>query len=321
MYQLKDSSDKDFGLGFTHEEVIVDLARGRIFSYRDLPLYLYQIQTKFRDEPRPRSGLIRGREFMMKDLYSFHADKRDLDEFYEICAKAYGKIFNRCGLKTIRTKASGGVFTKELTDEFQVLSDGGEDEIIYCPHEDFAENKEIARKKEGNKCPVCGEELQKSNAIEVGNIFKFGTVYAEKMNMYFTDEKGNKKPVYLGSYGVGITRTMAAIVEVSHDDAGIIWPGSIAPFQAQLIAISDKQEVISRAEEVYQKLTKAGVEVLYDDRKDISAGEKFADCDLIGIPARLVVSEKTGQKIEWKERRKKESLVLDLAQVLKRFSI
>lgn len=332
MYQLKDSSKRDFGLGFTHEEIIVDLAKTFVKSWRDLPLYPYQIQEKFRDEPRPRSGLIRGRSFIMKDLYSLNADQKGLDDFYEKCAQAYAKIFERCGLKTIRTKASGGVFTKELTDEFQVLSDAGEDEIFYCPSGHFAENREITKKKEGDKCPLCDQKIKRSKAIEVGNIFKFGTVYAEKMNMYYTDEKGNKKPVYLGSYGVGITRTMAAVCEVSHDDTGIIWPKSIAPYQAQLIGISNQEIVISQAEEVYQELTKAGVEVLFDDRTDlpagrqVSAGEKFADCDLIGIPVRLVVSEKTlglrsgraGDKIEWKERKSDKTEILGLEQVVKK---
>ena len=321
MYKLKDSSNKDFGLGFTHEEVVVDLARSRIFSYRDLPLYLYQIQTKFRDEPRPRSGLLRGREFMMKDLYSFNAEKEGLDKFYEVCAGAYTKIYERCGLKAIRTKASGGVFTKELTDEFQVLSDGGEDEIFYCPsfakasegkalcH--FAENREIATKKEGDKCPLCDQKIKKSKAIEVGNIFKFGTVYAEKMNMYYADEKGNSKPVYLGSYGVGITRTMAAVCEVSHDEKGIIWPEQVAPFKVHLLVLSDESEVMSQAEKVYQNLQKAGIEVLFDDRTDVSAGEKFADADLIGIPVRLVVSEKVGKgRVEWKERDREKTEIL-----------
>jgi prolyl-tRNA synthetase len=339
MYQLKDSSDRDFALGFTHEEVTVDLARGRISSYRNLPLYLYQIQTKFRDEPRPRSGLIRGREFIMKDLYSFHRDQKDLDEFYETCAASYTKIFKRCGLETVRTKTGGGVFTRELTDEFQVISGGGEDLIFYCPSfaassaeaaakaekasEDkpgchFSENKEIAKIKEGDRCPVCGGKIKKARAIEVGNIFKFGTMYAEKMNMYYTDEKGNEKPVYLGSYGVGITRTMAAIVEVYYGDKGIVWPKAVAPFQCHLLVISDKRQVISRANEVYNELERAGIEVLFDDRIDVSPGEKFADCDLIGIPVRLVVSKKTGrEKIERKERDKENSEILDLHEVTK----
>jgi prolyl-tRNA synthetase len=257
----------------------------------------------------------------MKDLYSFNIDQKGLDEFYEVCASAYTKIFERCGLKAIRTKASGGVFTKELTDEFQILSEAGEDEIVYCPSQDFAENKEIAIKKEGDKCPNCGEKLKKSNAIEVGNIFKFGTVYAKKMNMYYTDEKGKKKPVYLGSYGIGITRTIATIAEVSHDEKGMIWPKSIAPYQVHLIVISDQEKVVSQGEEIYQTLERAGVEVLFDDRTDISAGEKFADCDLIGIPVRLVISEKTGEgKVEWKERALGKTEILSIEDAIRKLS-
>lgn len=318
MYQLKDSSARDFGLGFTHEEIIVDLGRNYIKSWRDLPQYLYQIQTKFRDEPRPRSGLIRGREFIMKDLYSFHKDQQDLDQFYEIVASAYTKIFAKCGLATVRTKAAGGVFTKELTDEFQVISAAGEDEIIYCPGGDFSENKEIAKVKEGKMCDLGHGPLKKVKTIEVGNIFKFGTLYAEKMGLYYTDKTGAKKPVFLGSYGIGITRTMAAVVEVFHDEAGIIWPAQVSPFECHLLVLSSEQAVLSRAEEVYEKLTKAGIEVLYDDRTDVTAGEKFADADLIGIPVRLVISDKTGkEKLEWKERAKKESRIISVDQVIR----
>jgi len=330
MYQLSDSSKKEFGLGFTHEEVACDLARSRIFSWRDLPRYPYQIQTKFRDEPRPRGGLLRTREFIMKDLYSFSPDQKSLDEFYEKCAVAYTKIFERCGLKTLRTKASGGVFTKELTDEFQVLAKDGEDEIIYCPHTaealrgkqncDFSQNWEIAKAKVGDKCPSCSAILTKSNAIEVGNIFKFGTFYADKMKMFYTDKNGKKQPVYLGSYGVGITRTMAAVAEVCRDEKGIIWPKSIAPYKVHLIVISDKQKVTGFADDVYEKLRKTGVDVLYDDREDVSAGEKFADADLIGVPVRLVISDKTSEKIEWKDRNKEKAEVLDVTQVIKKLS-
>lgn len=320
MYQLRDSSKKDFGLGFTHEEVIVDLAKNYIHSFRDLPMYPYQIQTKFRDEPRPRSGLIRGREFIMKDLYSFNADQKGLDEFYEDCAEAYTKIFNRCGLETVRTKASGGVFTKELTDEFQVLSQAGEDEIIYCPGGDFAENKEITKVKEGKMCDLGHGPLKRAKAIEVGNIFKFGTLYAEKMNLYYTDKNGQRLPVYLGSYGVGITRTMAALVEVYHDKRGIIWPKSVAPYQAHLLVISEEGRVKREAEDVYRKFQKAGIEVIFDDR-DESAGVKFADADLIGIPVRLVVSDKTPKgKVEYKERTKEKTEVLSFEEIGKRLS-
>ena len=318
MYRLSDSSKKEFCLGFTHEEVACDLARSRIFSWRDLPQYPYQIQTKFRDEPRPRGGLLRTREFIMKDLYSFSSDQKSLDEFYEKCATAYSKIFERCGLKTLRTKASGGVFTKELTDEFQVLAKDGEDEIIYCDKCDFSQNREIAKGKAGDKCPNCGAVLKKSNAIEVGNIFKFGTFYADKMRMSYTDKAGKKQPVYLGSYGIGITRTMGVVAEVCRDEKGIIWPKSIAPFGAHLLVISDKQKVKSFADDVYEKLQKAGVEVLYDDREDVSAGEKFTDCDLIGISVRLVISDKTGDKIEWKDRSSERTTLLSISEIIKK---
>lgn len=288
MYQMKDSSGKDVGLGFTHEEAMVDLVRTRANSYKDLPIYLYQIQTKFRDEPRPRSGLIRGREFLMKDLYSFSTSKEELDKFYETSASAYKKVFDRLGLTTVYTEAAGGVFTNENTHEFQVLSEAGEDTIFVCTKRDFAENKEIAQVKEGDKCPKCSGKIKEEKAIEVGNIFRFGTVYAEKMNMHFTDEDGKKKPVYLGSYGIGITRCLATIVEVSHDERGIIWPETVAPFQIHLISIGANEQ----AEKLYNKLVGEGKEVLFDDR-EVSAGIKLADADLIGIPERWVVSEKT----------------------------
>lgn len=288
MYQLKDSSGKDIGLGFTHEEPMVDLVRTRANSYKDLPIYLYQIQTKFRDEPRPRSGLLRGREFLMKDLYSFSSSKEELNKFYEIAAVAYKKVFDRLGLETVYTEAAGGVFTKENTHEFQVLSEAGEDTIYICDKCDFAVNKEIAKVDDGDKCPNCSGKIAEKLAIEVGNIFRFGTAYAENMGMNFTAEDGTKKPIYLGSYGIGITRSLATIVEVHHDDQGIIWPESVAPFQIHLISIGANPE----ADKLYEKLTKEGKEVLYDDR-EVSAGIKLADADLIGIPERWVVSEKT----------------------------
>ncbi len=288
MYQLKDSSGKEFGLGFTHEEPMVDLVRERIASYKDLPIYLYQIQSKYRDEPRPRSGLLRGREFLMKDLYSFSKNKEDLDRFYEICAGAYRKIFARVGLKTVYTEAAGGVFTKENTHEFQVVSPAGEDTIFVCDKCDFAQNKEIASVKNGDRCPNCTGQVKEERAIEVGNIFRFGTAYAENMGMYFLDEKGKKQPVYLGSYGIGITRTLATVVEIFHDDRGLVWPASIAPAQIHLISLGVDKE----ARELYENLITAGKEIIFDDR-DVSAGVKLADADLIGFPQRWVLSEKT----------------------------
>jgi len=312
MYQLKDSSGKDLGLGFTHEEPMVSLVRSRVNSYKDLPIYLYQIQSKFRDEPRPRSGLIRGREFLMKDLYSFNRSKEELDSFYEKAAEAYKKVFGRVGLQTIYTEAAGGVFTKENTHEFQVLSEAGEDTIFVCEKCDYSVNKEIATVKADDKCPKCGGKVKEERGIEVGNIFRFGTTYAESMNMNFTDEKGKKQPVYLGSYGIGITRTLAAIVEVHHDEKGIIWPASVAPAEIHLISLGDKEE----AEKLYKKLVQMRKEVLFDDR-DVSAGVKLTDADLIGIPERWVLSEKTlvERSVEVKKRNEEKSSLKNLTEI------
>lgn len=291
MYQLKDSSERDVGLGFTHEEPMIAMARDRIHSYKDLPLYIYQIQTKFRDEPRPRSGLIRGREFLMKDLYSFSRSKEELDEYYKVVAKSYKKVFDRIGLYTIYTEAGGGVFTKETTHEFQVLAKGGEDTIFYCENGDFSHNKEITILTEGDKCPKDGGRIKESKAIEVGNIFRFGDEMSKQMNFNFKDKDGKDKPIYLGSYGIGITRSMAAIVEVHSDERGIVWPKTVAPYDIHLINLGEGK-IRKDTDKMFEDLSKKGVDVLYDDREE-SPGVKLADADLLGIPERLVVSEKT----------------------------
>ena len=306
MYQFKDSSGKDVGLGFTHEEPMISMVRERISSYKDLPIYLYQIQSKFRDEPRPRSGLIRGREFLMKDLYSFTTSKEELDKYYEIVAKAYKKAFDRMGLDTVYTEAAGGVFTNENTHEFQVLTDGGEDTIFHCENGDFSENKEIAKVKEGGKCPKDGGKIKESRGVEVGNIFRFGDVMSKKMNFNFKDKDGKDKPIFLGSYGLGITRSMATIVEVHSDDAGIIWPETVAPYKIHLINLGG-EKVRKESDSIFDKLCNDQVEVLYDDREE-SAGVKLADADLIGLPQRWVVSEKTLKEdsVEVKKRSEKD---------------
>jgi len=312
MYKLKDSRNKEFALSFTHEEIFLDLIRKHLLSYKDLPIALYHFSTKFRNELRARSGILRGREFLMKDLYSVHATNKDFWEYYEEVKKAYSRIFTRIGFKFRITEAGGGVFTENKTHEFQVISDGGEDTIYYCDKCSWCENEEVFKGKEGSNCPNCKKgKIIKSKSIEVGNIFPFGTYYSEKMGVYYTDSKGEKKPVWFGSYGIGSTRVMGAIVEVSHDDKGIIWFPNTAPFQVHLI------ELGKNANLVYEKLIKAGIEVLYDDR-NVSAGEKFADADLIGIPVRLTVSAKTGDKIEWKNRDSQETELFSLSQVVNR---
>ena len=312
MYQFKDRSGKDAGLGATHEEVIYDLVRRNISSYKELPLSVYQIQNKFRNELRAKGGLMRGREFMMKDLYSFHLSQENLDEYYNRMIEAYKRVYQRLGLEIKVVEASGGIFTKKYSHEFQVISEAGEDNIIYCTKCDFGQNLEITKLKTGDNCPNCSSSLKEGKSIEVGNIFQFGDKYAKDMNGYATDKDGQKQPILMASYGIGISRLAATLVEIYHDGKGIIWPESAAPFKAHLISLN-KNEV---TDEVYEKLIKKGADVLYDDR-DISAGEKFADSDLIGIPYRLVVSSKTGDKIEVKKRGSDKNELMSVAEVIK----
>jgi len=313
MYKLKDTKKRDYALSFTHEEIFLDLTRKHVNSYQDLPVALYHFSTKFRNEPRARSGILRGREFLMKDLYSIHPSQKDLDEFYWKVAEAYKNIFESIGFKAYVVEAAGGVFTDDNTHELQVFADAGEDVVYYCNQCDWAQNKEIFSLKEGDMCPECKKgTIKSSKSIEVGNIFRFGTSYSEKMNFTFTDENGDKKYPFLGSYGIGTTRAMGAWVEVSHDDKGIIWSPSISPFAVHLIELPG-----GNGKKVYDELTDAGVEVLWDDR-EVNAGEKFADCDLIGIPVRLVTSQKTDGKVEWKTRSDAKPELLDLEEVLKK---
>ena len=316
MYKLKDKRGREHVLSFTNEEIVMDLLRKNINSYKDLPLAVYHFSTKFRNEPLARSGILRGREFMMKDLYSAHTDEADLMVYYEKVKQAYIKVFRRLGFKIKVTEASGGVFTDKHTHEFQVLTPGGEDTIFYCSRCDWSQNQEIFTGKEGDRCPDCGQgKTVQAKAIEVGNIFPLGTWYAEKMQVYFTAKDGTKKPVWFASYGIGPTRVMGALAEVFHDDKGLIWPQSVAPYQVHLINLNKTSDF---AETIYMKLKHGRIEVLYDDREEVSAGTKFADADLIGIPVRLVVSAKTKDKIEWKKRGSDQTELLTAEEVLRR---
>ena len=253
----------------------------------------------------------------MKDLYSAHTTEKDLMSFYKEAIKAYSKIFERLGFNFRVIETGGGVFTENNTHEFQVLANSGEDTIYYCDKCDWGENKEIFKGETGQKCPNCKKgKVVESKSIEVGNIFPLGTWYAERMKVYYSDKDGKKKPIWFGSYGIGPTRVMGALVEVSHDDNGIIWFPQVAPFDVHLLELKAKSLKL-KAKEVYEKLKKAGVEVLWDDR-DVSAGEKFADADLIGIPIRLVVSKETGDKIEWKGRTSDKTEILTSEQAMKR---
>lgn len=311
MYQFEDKRGKEYALSFTHEEIFLDLVRKNISSYQDLPIALYHFSTKFRNEPRARSGILRGREFMMKDLYSVHTDEKDFWKYYEEVKKAYVRIFKRIGFNPKVVEAAGGVFTENNTHELQVITEGGEDFIFYCNSCDWAENKEIFKGKVDELCKKCKKgRIQGAKSIEVGNIFPFGTHYSELMRAYYTDKKGKKKPVWFGSYGIGSTRVMGAWVEVSHDDKGIIWNKVISPFDVHLIELPG-----GNGKKTYEALKEKGIDILWDDR-NVPAGEKFADSDLIGIPVRLVVSEKTGDKIEWKERISSKTELLTVEQVV-----
>lgn len=295
-------------MGATHEEIVTPLAKNFISSYKDLPRYVFQIQTKFRDEKRAKSGLLRGREFLMKDLYSFHATENDANLYYEKAKKAYEKIFKRIGLgnNTYFTLASGGTFSK-YSHEFQTLSDIGEDTIYICDKCKVAINEEII--KDQSVCPDCNsKKLRKEKAIEVGNIFKLKTKYSKDFDLNFVDAKGKKQDVIMNCYGIGISRIMGTIVETLSDKNGIVWPKTVSPFQVHLIALSGVEK---EATKLYEDLRKINIEVLYDDR-DISAGEKFADSDLMGISNRIVISKSTlkENKVELKKRDKgKERLI------------
>ncbi|MDD4606814.1 MAG: His/Gly/Thr/Pro-type tRNA ligase C-terminal domain-containing protein [Patescibacteria group bacterium] len=314
LFKLKGIGDKDYVLGATHEEVVTPLVKNFVQSYKDLPVYVYQIQDKYRNEPRAKSGLLRGREFSMKDLYSFHLDEKNLDEYYEKVKQAYFKIFKRVGLgeMTYLTYASGGVFSK-YSHEFQSLAKTGEDIIYLCNKCHNALNKELI-KSEGKKCPECGNlELEEKTAIEVGNIFKLGTKFSQAFDLNYTDENGQLQPVLMGCYGMGPSRIMGAVVEIHHDTNGIIWPQEITPYQVHLLNLASQQKLTDK---IYETLQKRHIEVLYDDR-EVSPGTKLKDADLIGLPWRLVVSDKTGDKVEIKQRTSQDIKLIKAQDIIK----
>jgi prolyl-tRNA synthetase len=313
LFQVKSRHGNEYALGPTHEEIVTPMAQAIISSYKDLPIAVYQIQTKFRDEARAKSGLLRGREFRMKDLYSYHATPDDLENYYNnIAAPAYAKVFKRLGLDALYTEASGGSFAK-FSHEFQVEIENGEDTIYICEKCKLAKNKEIF--EDGAECTNCGKTTwREAKASEVGNIFKLQDKYSSAFNLQFTEADGSKKTVVMGCYGIGTSRLMGVIVEKFNDEKGIIWPAAVAPFAVHLIALKGAEE---QAEKLYVNLLEQGVEVLYDDR-DLSAGAKFADSDLIGIPLRMIVSPKTLEKnsVELKKRTEKDFKLVEISKVL-----
>lgn len=292
-FKTKLKSGTELGLGFTHEEPLTALMKNHIRSFRDLPVYAYQIQTKFRNETRAKSGIMRGREFLMKDMYSFSRDEKEHSVFYEKAKTAYMNIFNKAGIGEITyiTSASGGVFS-QFSDEFQTVTDAGEDIIYVCDGCKIAVNNEII--SDNKSCKNCNSsDLKERKSVEVGNIFNLGTRFSEALNLQYLDEEGKEKFVVMGSYGLGPARLMGTIAEVLSDKDGLVWPSRVAPFEVHLIEVSDENiEIRKKSEKIYSALTSHGIDVLFDDR-DLRAGEKFKDSDLIGIPLRLIVSKKT----------------------------
>ena len=292
---LKDGTE--VGFGWSHEEPIVETVKQHLESYKDLPINVYQFQTKLRNELRAKSGIMRGREFVMKDMYSCSTDAEEHEKFYNQTIEAYKKVYDRLGLgkDTYVTFASGGAFT-EFSHEFQTVCDVGEDVIYLHRGKNIAVNEEVLSDESLAKLDIKREDLEKVKSVEVGNIFNFGTQKSEKMNFTFADELGSKKYVHLGSYGIGITRAMGVIVEKFADAKGIIWPENVAPFKVHLLALGEKGgKAFIEAESLYKKLQSQNISILFDDR-DLRAGEKFADADLIGIPHRVVISEQTIEK-------------------------
>ena len=310
------------GLAPTHEEPLTLIAKEHISSYRDLPAYLYQFQTKFRNEARAKSGLLRMREFLMKDLYSFSLDEKSHAEFYEKAKATYTRIFDAVGIgaSTFLTFASGGSFSK-FSHEFQMLTDAGEDTVHVSRDKKIAVNKEVLTPEVLAELGLSESELEPHKAIEEGNIFSLVTRFSEKLGLVYDQEVGGRASVFMGSYGIGPGRLMGAIVEVCSDEKGIVWPASVAPFQIHLINIATDVAAIASAYALYKELEDAGASVLYDDRdtKSFRAGAKFTDADLIGIPTRVIVSDKNFEagQVEVVDRKSGEVRVMPMADFLR----
>lgn len=322
-FKTKLKNDTELGLGFTHEEPLTDVLKNHISSYKDLPIAAYQIQAKFRNELRAKSGVMRGREFLMKDMYSFSKSEEEHNAFYKEVQKAYKRAYDRLGIGhlTYMTFASGGTFAK-YSHEFQTLTAAGEDVIYVDEETGLAVNHEVLNDEVLSSLNLTRSKLVENKAVEVGNIFTLGYKYSEPLGLTFTDADGTKKPVFMGSYGMGPSRIMGTIAEVLSDDKGLIWPKEVAPFLVHLISAgADDDAVRTKADELYDLLVANNIDVLYDDR-DISAGAKFSDSDLIGIPFRVIVGKRSLESgdIELKERRDEKTRMIrpeDLLSELK----
>jgi len=327
LLRIQDRHERDFCLGPTHEEVITDLIRNNVKSYKELPLNLYQIQTKFRDEVRPRYGVMRGREFLMKDSYSFNLDEDSLNESYVLMKEAYKKILDRLGLQFKIVKADSGAIGGDASEEFHVLAENGEDTIAISDSSDFAINTELLLEEgedieslQGKPSPDGEGIIEIKKGIEVGHIFQLGKVYTDAMKANVLDNEGKAQNLYMGCYGIGVSRLVAAAIEQNNDDKGIIWPEAMTPFEVNIIAIGfDKDEKIAKAStDLYSKLSSMGYEVMLDDRKD-GYGTKMKDAELIGIPINVIIGKQYLQngEIELKHRDGQSSIgkVEDIATI------
>lgn len=318
-FKSKLASGTDVGLAWSHEEPITDMMKEFIASYRDLPAYVYQFQTKLRNELRAKSGIMRAREFMMKDLYSYSRSEAEHQDFYDAMIQSYLRVFTKIGLggNTFLTFASGGAFTR-FSHEFQTICEAGEDVIYLDRDKSIAINEEVLNDEVIAKVGLNKNGLEKLKTAEIGNIFSFGTHKSEQLGLRFSDEDGAQKPVFLGSYGIGITRLVGVLSELLADDKGLVWPANIAPYKVYLAAIGDDKEVVRSADELYETLNYAGLPVLYDDR-DERPGEKFADADLFGIPYRAVISQKSLKAggIELKSRTSTDERVVSAENLIK----
>jgi prolyl-tRNA synthetase len=320
IFKISSRTEKEYTIGQSEEEIVTPIVKEYVSSYKDLPVAVYQIGQKYRDELRAKSGIMRGREFCMKDMYSFHETQADFDLFYARAKEAYLKVYQRCGLIAKATEASGGSFTDKLSYEFMVLTDAGEDDILYCDECSYCVNVEISKQKEHDACTRCNKgKLSRSTASEVGNIFDLGMKYPKDFGFTYKTKEGTDEYPIMGCYGIGITRLMGVIVEANSDEKGIVWPESVAPLQFHLVNLApDDEDVRAHAEKLYQEIKADGNSVLFDDRIGPTAGERFADSDLLGIPYRVVISKKTiaAGKLEVKNRKTGEVKMLSREEFL-----
>lgn len=316
LFKIKSQTGKNYALGQSHEEVVTPLMKEVIHSYKDLPQAVFQIQWKFRDELRAKSGILRGREFLMKDAYSFHLTQEDFENYYQKVKDAYCKIFAELDLPVKVTEASGGSFAEKISYEYMVVTEAGEDDIFYCPKCNYCINSEISEIKD-DVCPKCGEKLVQARASEAGNVFDLGQKFTKAFELTVNAADNQKVYPTMGCYGIGISRAMGIVAETHHDEKGLIWPENLAPATVYLIGLGEAQ---TKANEIYQNLINSGVEVIFDER-DLSAGAKFAAADLIGCPWRVVVSAKTGDKLELKSRKSEEVKLVTEGELLKAIKI